>query len=416
MAQAAMKPAGQGRLWVISEVYYPQETATGFYMTGLAEGLARHFSVHVICAHPPCPRGNSPVPSRETHRGVQIERCRGTTLNKDVVALRLLNLLTISAAILTRAVHNLRRWDVVLVVTNPPLLPFVVAAACRLRGARCVLRIDDVYPEVMVATGLTRPEALLARLLTVVTRRLYRSVDRIVVLGRDMKALVERKLGAPDSWVIVIPKWADVAEVHPIPKADSALARELNLVGKFVVQCAGNMGRAQGIEAVFAAAEMLKDNIDIHFLFVGTGAKRAWMEHQVQERALGNVTLVGQRPRADQSGFLNACDIAVVPLVPGMSGVGVPSRMYNVMAAGRPILAVADPDSELALVVQEERIGWLAHPAQPAALVKAILNARSHPELLREMGARARRAAEQRYTAERVLGFYREAIQGLLRP
>ncbi len=410
MADAERKVSSPGRLWLVSEVFYPQETATGFYMTGIAEGLAADFDVHALCAQPP----GEALPPSECHNGVRIERCCGTRLSKDVVALRLVNLATISAAIFFRAVRRLRRGDVALVVTNPPFLPFVVAAACRLRGARCLLRIDDVYPEVMVATGLTGPASLTTRLVAAMTRWLYRHVDHIVVLGRDMAELATKKLGAARTPVTVIPNWADVDLVSPRAKADTALARELGLTDRFVVQCAGNMGRAQGIETVFEAAEMLRGDAGIHFLFIGTGARRPWMEREVREKALANVTLLAPRPRADQPNFLNACDVAVIPLVPGMFGAGVPSRAYNVMAAGRPIIVVADPRSEVSLLVAEEGVGWAVAPGDPAALVGAILEARADPTRLAAMGARARATAERTYTRASVVGRYRDLVLGLI--
>lgn len=408
------KVASDRRLWLISEVYYPQETATGYYMTGLAEGLAGDFVVHALCAQPPAAPDGDPVPTAEMRNGVRIERCRGTRLNKDVVALRLVNLATISAAIFFRALRRLRRGDVALVVTNPPLLPFVVVAACRLRGARCVLRIDDVYPEVMVATGLTGPTSAVTRAVAAATRWLYRHVDHIVVLGRDMAELATRKLGSARTPVMVIPNWADVDLVMPVAKADSPLARELGLTAKFVVQCAGNMGRAQGIETVFKAAEMLRGHADLHFLFIGTGAKRPWMEREVRDKSLANVTLLDQRPRADQADFLNACDVAVIPLVPGMFGAGVPSRAYNVMAAGKPIIAVADPASEVSLVVAGEELGWVVAPGAAAALVQAILAARADPTSLHAMGVRARAAAEARYSRACIVDRYRNLVLSLL--
>ena len=124
-----------GKLWFISEVYYPEDTGTGYYMTGVAEGLALHFDVHVLCSQPTYAARGSLASWRETYRNVHIERCPGTTFNKDVLILRLANVLTISCSLFLRALQRIRRSDVVIVVTNPPLLPFVIATVCRLRGA-----------------------------------------------------------------------------------------------------------------------------------------------------------------------------------------------------------------------------------------------------------------------------------------
>jgi len=311
-----------------------------------------------------------------------------------------------------KALSRVRKSDVVIAVTNPPLLPFLVAIACRFRSARYVLRVDDVYPEALTATGLARPESIVVQILARMTRRLYRSVDLLVVMGRDMERLARQKLGGTTRQISVIPNWADVALVTPVPKADPALLHELGLVDKFVVQCAGNMGRAQGVENMLRAAGLLKEEKDIHFLFIGAGAKRRWMENEVSDKHLSNVTLLDQRPRSDQPNFLNACDIAMASLLPGMTGAGVPSRMYNIMAAGKPIIAIAGPDSELSLVVQEERIGWVVPPDQPEKLMEVILEAKAHPEALCLMGKRARGIAEAKYSPDRIISTYSELLRG----
>ena len=394
------------KVWVISELYYPDEAATGHYMTRIAEGLASIGPVSVLCAQPHYFAPGGRAPARETRNGVSIERCRATTLDKNKFLFKLVNVLSISLSILGKALGRVGRGDIALVVTNPPLLPFVAALVCRLRGARCILRIDDVYPEAMVNAGLIRPGGWLAGGLNWLTRQLYQSVDRIVVLGRDMRRVVARKMEHGQDRIVVITNWADADCVTPTPRSQNALLQELGLADKFVVGYAGNIGPLQGIESLFETALKLRDVQDVHFMFVGSGKQAPWLARAAKEAGLTNLTSLGQRPRCDQADFLNACDVALVSLVRGMAGVGVPSRMYNMMAAGKPILAVTDDDSELALVVREERIGWVTPPGQPDKIAAAILEARAHPELLAEMGARARSAAETRYSLDHVLAGY----------
>jgi len=394
------------KIWVISELYYPDEAATGYYMTRIAEGLVSGGPVHVICAQPHYFAPGGRAPAREVHNGVHIERCRATTLDKNKFLFKLVNVLSASLSIFMMALARIGRGDVALVVTNPPLLPFVVALVCRLRGARCVLRIDDVYPEAMINAGLIRSNHSLARVLNGLTRRLYQNVDRIVVLGRDMQRLVARKMAHGQDRIVVIANWADVELVTPTPRAQNALLQELGLTAKFVVGYAGNIGPLQGIESLFRAALKLSGTGDIHFLFIGSGRQTPWLIQAAREAGLGNMTVLGHSPRSDQASFLNACDVAIVPLVPGMAGVGVPSRMYNMMAAGKPIIAVAEDDAEPALVVWEEQIGWVVPPGQPDKIVDAILEAQAQPDRLVEMGASARRAAEAKYTFDQAIQAY----------
>jgi hypothetical protein len=202
-------------VWVASELYYPEETSTGFLLTRIAEGLAESFDVHVICGQPTYSARGRRAPRRERRNRVEIERCWSTTLDKDRLPLRLLNAVTISASMFATALRRFRRGDSVLVVTNPPFLPFVIAAAARLRGARPALIVHDVYPEVLTAAGLAGEDSAVTRLAGALTRALYRGVDRIVVLGRDMHALTVRKLGPEADKIVIIPNWATSTRSGP---------------------------------------------------------------------------------------------------------------------------------------------------------------------------------------------------------
>jgi len=399
------------RLWVASELYYPETTSTGYFLTGIAEGLAEQFHVSVLCSQPTYSARGTVAPRRERRGEVSIQRCAGTRFDKDHLPLRLVNAVTITAAICWAAFVRVRRGDLVLVVTNPPTLPFGIALACRLRGARFLLLIHDVYPELAVASGMARPESALVRAVAWATRRLYRAAGRTIVLGRDMQALVRRKLGdAPDTTVI-IPNWGDVVGIEPRPASSSLLRARVAAAGDFVVQFMGNMGRSHGVETVVEAATRAASDSNLRFLFVGWGGRRRWLEEAVAERGLRQVTVLPPCSMAELPDYLAAADIAIIPFLPGMTGISVPSRMYNVMAAGRPILAVAEPDSELARVILEERIGWIVPPSNPEALLLAIVEARSDPDRLRQMGARARAAAERSYSLGRVKIAYQDLVR-----
>jgi glycosyltransferase involved in cell wall biosynthesis len=229
----------------------------------------------------------------------------------------------------------------------------------------------------------------------------------VVILGRDMEQLVSRKLGGHAGTVVSIPNWADTDIVSPGDRHANALLAELGLSTRWVVQYAGNMGRTHGLETLVDAAATLRTvAADVHFLLIGSGARMEWLRDAVsRSEGTNNITVLPSRPRSDQNNFLNACDVAVVSFRSGMSGVSVPSRMYNILAAGKPIIAVADDDSELALVVREERVGWVVPPGRGDLLAAAIVAARQEPEVLRAMSVRARRAAEK-YTLERAVDAY----------
>ncbi len=402
-------------LWVLSELYYPEETSTGYYLTKLAEGLAARRPVRVVCGQPSYSNRGMRAPRDEVHNRVAIHRCWATTWNKDHLALRLVNLLTVSFSLVTYLLLHLRHGDRVLVVTNPPLLPFLVDWVCRMRGARCFLRVEDVYPEALGAAGLLSRHSRLARFLERRVRRLYRSVERIIVLGRDASKLVEGKL--PPSLtakLAVITNWADIDSAPHIARHENPLLARLGLGDHFVVQYSGNLGRTHNIAAIVSCAERLRHEPGIHFLVIGSGAKWAWLEQCIQSRSLQNVSLLRPCPRSELATSLNACDLSIIPFVEGMAGVSVPSRMYNVMAAGKPLIAMADHDSELARVVKEEGVGWVVPPDDIEGFARAVIEARSQPQRLQQMGRRAQRAVEQKYRLKSILEKYERLLDEAL--
>lgn len=402
------------RLWVVSELYHPEQTSTGYFMTGVAEGVAPSRDVRVLCSQPTYSARGTLAPVKETHNGVHIERCVGTRFDKDRLLLRVVNLITISISIAWLVFRRVRRGDVVLVVTNPPTLPFVVYPAARLRGARMVLRIEDVYPEVLVAAGMSTPSSPLVRLVGRATRMLYRRMERIVVLGRDMAALVGAKLGDHTDRMVRIPNWGDIESVSPLPRASNAVLARIGASDQFVVQYMGNMGRTHGVDTLAAAALRMRSFRHLHFLFIGWGARKAALEKMVVEERLSHVTVLPGCRQEELCVHANAADIVVIAFQEGMAGVSVPSRMYNVMAAGKPILAVAESHSELACVVIEERIGWVVAPNDVDALVAAIETAAGIPtDELVTMGRRAREAAVSRYSKQPVIEAYTRLMNEL---
>jgi len=404
------------KVWIVSELYYPEETSTGYIATKIAEGLSQHFPTHALCSQPTYSARGISAPVREVYNGVVIRRCRATTLNKDVLLFRLVNLLTISLSMFFHAVVSFEQGDVVLVTTNPPTLPFFTAVACRIRGAKCVLLVQDVYPESLVAAGLLDAHSFPVSVLNRLNLVLYRAMERISVFGRDMEALVREKLATGASTnIVIIRNWADADQIVPSPREQNELLKQLGLPGKFVAQYAGNIGRVHGIETLLKTAKILHGaDTDIHFLFIGSGAKKKWLEDAVKKNGLNNVTILSNRPRGDQQNFLNACDVAITAFVPGMTGVGVPSRMYNIFSAGKPIVAAVEEDSELGLVVREENVGWIVPVNDAEKIADAILEAKSKPQLLAEMGLRARAIAENKYSFKSVIEAYQSMVGELL--
>ncbi len=398
-------------LWVVTELYYPEETSTGYYLTRIAEGLTDDFEVKVLCGQPNYSARGTKAPKRETHQQVEIFRAAGTTLDKNVIVFRLINMLTLSLSVFFKAVRHFRKGDKVLVVTTPPSLPFITAVACLIKGASYILLIHDNYPEILIAANKAKENSIVVNTLNYFNRWLYKYTSKIIVCGRDMFELVTKKTEGLDIPIETIQNWAELENVRPFPRAENKLLKELKIEDKLVFLYAGNMGYPNDLESIIECADKLKADERFCFVFLGAGVKRKWLEREIEEKSLKNVRLLDSRPRSEQNIFLNACDVAIVTLVKKMWGVSMPSRTYNILAAGKPILALTEKDSEIAKVVEEEMVGWTVSPNEPDKLLQKIFEIYESKDKFEEMGQNARQSALQKYSLETALIKYKNALK-----
>lgn len=397
-------------LWIVSELYFPEVTSTGYYITSIAEGLAQQLKVKVICGQPNYSARGILAAKHEFHNDVEIFRVAGTRLDKNVLPFRLLNMLTFGISVLLNSVFRFRKGDKVLVVTTPPNLPFITAFSALLRGSGYYLLVHDNYPEALIAVGKASRDSFIVKIIEFSNRWLYKHAAKIIVVGRDMLKLVQQKTQGLDVAIRMIPNWAELESVSPVPRDSIALIEDLGLRDKIVFLYAGNLGHPNDIETIVETASGLPGDSRVHFLFLGAGVKRPWLEKEIKKRSLTNITLLEPRPRSEQIEFLNACDVGFVSLVKGMWGVSMPSRTYNLLAAGKPILAITESGSELDQVVVENEIGWTVEPHDPDRLAETIHEIEANLDTLGPMSIRARNAALSQYNFEAALGKYLDAI------
>lgn len=400
-------PTPPNTLWVLTEVYYPEEISTGYYLTSIAEGIAADRAVKVITGQPKHMSRGQRAAKREIRNNVEIFRSWGTTLDKNVMPFRLINMFTIGLSIFFRSLRQIKRGDHILVVTAPPSLPVTTTLAALLRGASFTLLVQDSYPEILIAVGATRQDSTFVRLVNIINRWVYKYASKIVVMGRDMNELFVGKTVGLDVPVVTIPNWADLESIHPTQRTQNALLDELGIKDKFVLMYAGNIGHPTDVETIIEAAAKLLDRGEIHFVFIGAGAKKKWLETAVSARNLTNVTVLDYRPRAEQNIFLNACDVGLVALIKGMRGTAMPSRTYNIMAAGKPVLALTEKGSELARVIDEDGIGRYVEPGDVDKLAAAIIELYDSRTELGRMSENARKAALAKYSLAAAVEAYR---------
>lgn len=299
------------------------------------------------------------------------------------------------------AVFAVGRVQVVF-APSPPLTIGVAAwLIARLKGARYVYNVQELYPDTAVALGALRPGMLLNALYAV-ERFVYRHAFAVAVIGNGMRARIIAKGIASDK-VRLIPNFVDTSTIAERPK-DNPFAREHGFANRFVVMYAGNIGHAQGLEVLLESAALTRDREDIVYAIVGEGALRDELMAQARAQALANVTFVAQQPFSRVPDIYGASDVNVVPLVGALVDDAVPSKVYRIMAAGRPVLAIVDARSDVARIVTDARAGWVVPPADASALAAVVRHAADAGT--GDMGQHGRRYAQAHVERSRVTAAY----------
>lgn len=265
----------------------------------------------------------------------------------------------------------------VLVFSNPPFGIWLARLMKLLRGTPYTVMVHDIYPDVIVTSGLAKDSNLVIRCWRWLNRGAYESASAVMTLGDYMANIVSQQfdVSRTDLGVIrIVPPWADTEQLGPIPKADNWFAQEHGLTDKITVMYSGNMGLGHDLESVLEVAEQLSSDSRFHFVFIGAGPKWDMLNQAQQRKRLPNVTLLGWQPESVIAHSLAAADLAIVSLERELTGLAVPSKAFYFLAAGAPLVVLCEPDCELADVVREFECGTQLPPQQPDQLRNVLLN------------------------------------------
>ena len=399
-----------GHILLINQYFPPDTAATARMASLVARTLAEHHRVTVLAGRPsydPDERHPFYLWRREVlDANLVVERVGSTTYHRRRMSRRVSNYLSYLALAVPRAL--MVDADMILAMTDPPIAGIAGALVARLKRRPFVYNIRDLYPDMALAGGIVRPARWVEgweRL----HRWALRQADLVIVLGEDMRERVIAK-GVPPERVIIVRDGAPVPDVVPSP--DNPVSQEVRCGFPFVVLHAGNLGFYGAWETLIDAARMVGNN-GVGFVFVGDGAAKPDVE--AYAAGVPSVCFLPFRPVQDVPYVLAAGDVHVVTVRRGLEGVVVPSKLYPILAAGRPVLAVADEKSDVARIVRRAGCGVVADPDDPASVVAAIHDLVQHRERLHEMGKRARTAA-LKFDRQRQLEYFRTVIDELLAP
>jgi len=384
------------RVLLLNQVFYPDVAATAQHGHDLARALvAAGHEVTAIASRSLHGDAGASLPASESVDGIRIERVGRNWFGKRTIVGRLCDFGLFYLAAALKAIR-LGRQDVVIAFTTPPLIAGVGWLATRLRGGKLVYWSMDLYPEVVVAGGLLEERSRATRLLRRVDAAIMRGSSAVVALGRCMRDRIVARQVDPSS-VHVIPVWGEEADASTVT-GENPFRREWGIrPDQTVVMYSGNFGLGHEVTTFLEAARRLADDERIRFAFVGGGARKSEVEEFVRTHGLARCILAPYQPRERLADLLAAGDLHLISMLPSFAGVMVPSKMYGVLAAGRPALFIGPRSTECALTIEELGCGATVEPGDVDALVATIGRLAGDLPSRTRMGEAGRREAARRF-------------------
>ena len=393
------------RILLLNQYFPPDTSATAKMAAAVVEALAERHEVTVLCGRPsydPSERHAFYFLHRERHGKIVVERVGSTTFPRHRMLHRLSNYLSYVMLAIPRAL--LIRTDVVLAMTDPPFEGIVGAFLAWLKRRPFVYNIRDLYPEMAISGKIVRP-ARWVRVWEKLHRWALARAARVIVLGEDTRERMIAK-GMDPRRVVVVRDGARIPQA--IPNQDHPIAQEVRSGYPFVVLHAGNLGFSGAWETVVKAAQMLNGD-GVGFVFVGDGEMRS--EVETSANGCKAIRFLPFRPPDQVPYVLAAGDLHLVTIRRGLEGIVVPSKLYAILAAGRPVLALAPEESDAVRVIRRSGCGVVASPDDPASVVALVQELAQDPERVARMSARAAAIAHE-FSLEKELRRFVQTMEG----
>lgn len=400
------------KLWIFTELFFPEETSTSYILTKIANSLVDKYKIEVVCGEPVYDTYISKNSNIDLHNDILVDRIKGFKVNKNNLFSRILRFIYLSVSMSFRLLLKVKKNDKVLIVTNPAPLILFSSIIKKIKNYELIILVHDVFPENTIPSGVIGSKfSLNYKFLKILFDKAYSFADKLIVLGRDMKEIISNKVLRfnPSPSIYIIENWGDTKGIIPLNKNESRLVEKKNNA-KINFLYAGNLGRLQGLMQFLEIIKDIKNDL-VHFTFRGEGALKNEMVEFVEKNNLKNVSFGPSYRRDEQLEILNNCDITLVLLAEGMKGLGVPSKAYNIMAAGKPILFIGDAESEISLLIKEMKIGLSFNFSEKQRIIKYLENITlSEIEIYNSMGEISRKLAEEKFSEYIILKKYFDTI------
>lgn len=400
----------KGKLWIITELYAPDQTSTAFVLKEISDYLVKSRKIEVICG----PLNYQQVSNQNILNEInlaKVTRIRSLNLNKNNILLRTLRHIILSIQLSVKYLLKSKKEDSVLIVTNPAPLLLLFALISKFSRRKINVLVHDVFPENTLPTKIIKNgKSLHYLILKKLFDAAYSQFDTLIVLGRDMRLKISDKIDSKNNKkpkIEIIENWADIEEIYPLKSSQFSTIKN-GISNKFIFLFAGNLGRAQALEELFIIIQKVTNPL-IHFVFLGDGALKDKLIYFKDLNKLNNVTIGSSFPRSEQCLNLNSCHAGIVSLSKGMMGLGVPSKSYNILASGKPILYFGDENSEISLLIKENNIGWSYNSSESLLEFFNQID-ESFFDLSNKLGLQARDLVEKQYSKIVILDKFKGVI------
>ena len=404
------KIRAMGKLVFVNRYFYPDHAATSQLLTDLAFDLAEGgtVDVRVIASRQRYEDPLACLVPYEQIRGVKVRRVWTTSFGRGTLAGRAVDYLSFYVSAFYRMWCELRRGDVLIAKTDPPLISVFAAIVAKLRGATLVNWVQDLFPEVAQQLGVKAISNTASSIFKNLRNRTARAAHCNVVLGELMAERLMNE-GVPHSRIKLIHNWVDDSVV-PVIHDENSLRREWGLNEKFVVGYSGNLGRAHDFETILSTLELMNHRDDIVFLFIGAGAGMNKLKLKVDEKRFGNVIFKPYQPRECLSESLSVADIHLISLLPQLEGLIVPSKFYGILAVGRPVVYIGSVDGEIPMIIKREHCGFAVGIGDGCGLAEILMDLSANRELAEHMGYNSMQLFRRCYRKSLALNEWRAVL------
>jgi len=392
-------------------MFYPDIASTAKVMTDLALDIAiAGYSVNVVCQNRSYNNPDIVFPSQEKIGNVVINRFSVPRADKNTI----LGRIRLSFIVERKAKMAIKKIkpDLCIAVSNPPNMAFRIAKESRKLRVPFVYILHDLYPDVLIKTGKIAKNSIIAKKLRKISSETFQLSDRIVVLGRDVRDYLIKNYGVLPGKINIITNWGPEEPVISESNNDN-FRRKNGLEGKFVVLYSGNIGETADFEVLLDATQNFQEDDNIVFLIVGNGRKR----DKVLEKSkkLKNVKLLDFLPEEDYRNLLSEADVFFVSLRKELYGISVPSKTYYYLSAGKPIIGLVPPNSEIALSIKEDDYGFVCSDYSPKNLASIILQLKKNPDLWKRKSTQAKEVFDTKYNRSIVTTNYIKLLKELIK-